>query len=360
LCAVQGIYESSAHYSLLTTHPIRYIARRVETITLKTDTADLFAEAVAQAAAALRHGAVVALPTETVYGLAANALDKSCVAKIFEAKDRPAKNPIIVHVADETMARDCVSEWPAAAAALAKAFWPGPLTLVLPKAEGIPDNVTAGGATVGVRWPAHPLMQEVIRACRFPLAAPSANVSNQVSPTTADHVAAQLAGRIPLIIDGGAAEVGIESTVVEVAGEAVRVLRPGMISAEAIAAVWSKGADENETGVLKSPGQLPRHYAPNARLLVLTWADADDLEKQIACSRTPHDRVCVIAHDRILSATRFGRVSVFPNDPEAYARALYAELHQCDAEGAELIVVEAVPEAAEWRGIADRLARAEA
>ena len=330
----------------------------METITLRTDTADCFAEAVVQASSALRHGAIVALPTETVYGLAANALDAACVAKIFEAKDRPSENPIIVHVADESMARDCVAEWPAVAAALAKAFWPGPLTLVLPKAEGIPDNVTAGGGTVGVRWPRHPLMQEVICACRFPLAAPSANVSNQVSPTTADHVTAQLTGRIPLIIDGGAAEVGIESTVVEVAGDTVRVLRPGMISGEAIAAVCPVGAGENETGILKSPGQLPRHYAPNARLLVLTWTDVEDLEKRIAYSRTPHDRVCVIAHNRIVAGTRFGRVSILPNEPKAYARALYSELHECDAEGAELIVVEAVPEAVEWQGIADRLARA--
>ena len=333
----------------------------METITLKTDTADRFAEAVAQAAAALRHGSVVALPTETVYGLAANALNESCVAKIFEAKDRPSENPIIVHVADETMARDCVAEWPAAAAALAKAFWPGPLTLVLLKAEVIPDNVTAGGETVGVRWPRHPLMQEVIRACRFPLAAPSANVSNQVSPTTADHVAAQLAGRIPLIIDGGAAEVGIESTVVEVAGEAVRVLRPGMISAEAIAAALPEakvpGLGE-EDGPLKSPGQMPRHYAPNARLLIMTWKDEEDLESQIAYSRTPHDRVCVIAHTSIVGGTRFGRVSVLPHDPEAYACVLYGELHRCDADGAEVIVVEAVPDDPDWQGIADRLARA--
>jgi len=335
-----------------------YIARRVETITLKTDTADLFAEAVAQAAAALRHGDVVALPTETVYGLAANALDESCVAKIFEAKGRPPENPIIVHVAAEAMARACVAEWTEAAAALAKAFWPGPLTLVLPKAEGIPENVTAGGDTVGVRWPRHSLMQEVIRACRFPLAAPSANVSNQVSPTTAAHVTAQLDGRIPLIIDGGAAAVGIESTVAEVADDFVRVLRPGMISAEAIAAVWSSQGGDSESAILKSPGQLPRHYSPNARLLVLKWADAQDLESQIAYSRTPHDRVCVIAYSSIVPGTRFGRVSVLPNDPAAYARALYAELHQCDAEGAELIVVEAVPEAAEWHGIADRLLRA--
>ncbi len=316
------------------------------------------AEAIAQAAAALRRGELVALPTETVYGLAANVLDESCVAKIFAAKGRPAENPIIVHVADEAMARECVAEWPAAAAALAGAFWPGPLTLVLPKAAGIPDNVTAGGNTVGVRWPGHPLMQAVIRACRFPLAAPSANVSNQVSPTTAAHVAAQLDGRIPLIIDGGAAAVGIESTVVEVVGDAVRVLRPGMISAEAIAAVWPSQADECEVGILKSPGQLPRHYAPNARVLVLTWADAEDLESQIAYSRTPHDRVCVIAHSSVVPGTRFGRVSMLPHEPAAYARALYAELHACDADGAELIVMEAVPDEVAWQGIADRLARA--
>ena len=145
---------------------------------------------------------------------------------------------------------------------------------------------------------------------------------------------------------------------VEVGGDTVRVLRPGMISGEAIAAVCPVGAGENETGILKSPGQLPRHYAPNARLLVLTWTDVEDLEKRIAYSRTPHDRVCVIAHNHIVAGTRFGQVSVIPNDPEVYARALYAELHRCDAEGAELIVVEAVPETIEWQGIADRLMRA--
>ena len=340
----------------------RYIARAVDTELLQTNTPELFAEAILRAAETLRRGELVAVPTETVYGLAANALETDCVGKIFEAKQRPQENPIIVHVSNESMARDCVAEWPEAASVLTKAFWPGPLTLVLPKADCIPDNVTAGGETVGVRWPRHPFMQELIDACQFPLAVPSANLSNHLSPTTAVHVKSQMEGRIPLIIDGGAANVGIESTVVDLTGE-VRVLRPGMISAEAIAAALPEakvpGMGE-EDGPLKSPGQMPRHYAPNARLLVMTWEDEADLESQIAYSRTPHDRVCVIAHTSIVGGTRFGRVSVLPHDPEAYARALYGELHQCDGEGAELIVVEAVPKKDEWAAIADRLQRARA
>ena len=331
----------------------------METEILQTNEPELFAEAIARAAAVLRAGDLVAVPTETVYGLAANALETAAVAKIFEAKDRPQENPIIVHVANETMARDCVADWPDAAAALAREFWPGPLTLVLPKAEIIPANVTAGGDTVGVRCPGHPFLRELIGACRFPLAVPSANLSNHVSPTTAAHVQSQIAGRIPLIIDGGAAEVGIESTVVDLTGDGARVLRPGMISAEAIGAVEAVAAVPNPSqGPLKSPGQLPRHYAPNARLLVLTWRDGEDLEGQIAYSRTPADRVCVIAHTEAVPGTRFGRVTMLPREPAAYARALYAELHQCDAEGAEMIVVETVPDTDDWRAIADRLERA--
>ena len=160
----------------------------MKTELLSTHTPALFAAAVKRAAERLRAGEVVALPTETVYGLAANALDEKAVSKIFEAKGRPAHNPIIVHVAGDAMARECVAEWPAVAEKLARAFWPGPLTLVLPRAESIPANVTAGGATVGVRWPGHPFMQAVIRECGFPLAAPSANLSNRISPTNAEHV----------------------------------------------------------------------------------------------------------------------------------------------------------------------------
>ena len=332
----------------------------METQLLSTDTEEGFNEALELAVAQLRQGEVVAVPTETVYGLAANALEASSVEKIFTGKDRPAQNPIIVHVSSESMARDCVAQWPESAGKLANAFWPGPLTLVLPKADTIPGNVVAGGATVGVRWPSHPFIQQLITACSFPLAAPSANLSNHISPTSAEHVKSQMEGRIPLIIDGGPAQVGIESTVVDLSGDSVRVLRPGMISMEAIEAVLSDGAITvgKDECVLKSPGQLERHYAPNARLLVLNWKDEEDLENQISYSRTPHDRVHVIAHTHVVGGTRFGRVSVLPREAQAYAQVLYGELHRCDQEGAELICVEAPPDDPEWVAINDRLSRA--
>ena len=204
---------------------------------LSTHTPALFHAAVKRAAELLRAGEVVALPTETVYGLAANALDAEAVAKIYEVKGRPAHNPIIVHVASVEMAKQCVAEWTPLAAQLAKAFWPGPLTLVLRRSQTIPGIVTAGGGTVGVRWPGHPFMQAVIRECRFPLAAPSANLSNEISPTNAEHVSKSIGDRIPLIVDGGQSQVGIESTVVDVSGGFAEILRPGMINAESIQAV---------------------------------------------------------------------------------------------------------------------------
>lgn len=337
------------------------IAHVSESKILATHTPALFDDTVEQAAAILRAGGLVALPTETVYGLAANALESESVEKIYAAKGRPKKNPIIVHVGSTLMACECVATWPDAAARLAKAFWPGPLTLVLPKADCIPDVVTAGGSTVGVRWPSHPLMQAVIRACRFPLAAPSANMSNHISPTNAEHVRVQMGEALPLIVDGGQSQVGIESTVVEVCEGSVIVLRPGMISRESIAASLPGVVirEEGEVDAIKSPGRMVRHYSPTARLLVLEWSDDEDLELQITHSRTPADRVYVIAHTVIPPGTRFGRVSVIPHDAEAYGRALYGELHRCDAEGAELIVVEKVPKSSEWEALADRLARAQ-
>ena len=202
---------------------------------LPVHTPALFKQAVARASCLLRHGHVVALPTETVYGLAANAWDPHAVRQIFAIKQRPAHNPVIVHVADADVAHACAREWPALAARLARAFWPGPLTLVVPRSNRIPDVVTAGGPTVGLRWPFHPIMQAVIRECGFPLAAPSANPANALSPTTAQHVASSLGHAIPLLVDGGESNVGIESTVVDVTGPAPRILRPGMISSDDIA-----------------------------------------------------------------------------------------------------------------------------
>ncbi len=331
---------------------------------LSTHTPALFAAAVRRVAELLRAGEVVALPTETVYGLAANALDPRAVAKIYELKGRPAHNPIIVHVDGLEMARRCVREWPDAAQRLAGAFWPGPLTIVLPRAAVIPDLVAAGGDTVGVRWPQHPFMREVIRACGFPLAAPSANLSNQLSPTNAGHVRKQLGDRLRLIVDGGQSNVGIESTVVDLTASPPRVLRPGMIHAESLAAALGREMGNGEWGmgkaVLRSPGQLPKHYSPKARLLVLAWRDEAELKAQLTKLGVTPESASVLAHSHIPLGGGFGAVSVIPHDAEAYARALYAELHHCDERRAACIVVEVPPTTPEWRGIADRLRRAAA
>jgi L-threonylcarbamoyladenylate synthase len=331
---------------------------------LSTHTPALFAAAVKRAVELLRAGEVVALPTETVYGLAANAFDEKAVAKIFQIKGRPANNPVIVHVAGIEMARRCVNRWPGSADQLARAFWPGPLTLVLPRAKEIPDVVTAGGATVGVRWPSHPFIQTVIRQCGFPLAAPSANLSSRISPTNAEHVRNQLGGKIPLIVDGGQSQVGIESTVLDLSVNPAQVLRPGMIHEESLAAFCGRVAREKwqVTGkeTLRSPGLLQKHYSPKAKLVVLSWRDESDLRSQLSTLNPQPSSCHVIAHARIPSSENFAHVSVIPHDAQAFARAIYAEWHRCDEEGAGLIIVEAPPELPEWSGIADRLKRAAA
>jgi L-threonylcarbamoyladenylate synthase len=327
---------------------------------LPAHTPELFEKAVNRAVELLRAGQVVALPTETVYGLAANALDERAVAKIFEIKGRPHINPIIVHVASLEMARRCVTVFPPLAEQMARAFWPGPLTLVLSRAQTVPKMVTAGGETVGVRWPSHPLIQAVIRKCDFPIAAPSANLSNQISPTNAQHVHKQLNGKIPAIVDGGQSGVGIESAVLDLTVSPPRILRPGMIHAESLAAAGLTvvAGSSGGIGTLKSPGQLEKHYAPKAKLLVLNWRDDADLTLKIENAKSKISNCHVIAHTVIPSAGHFARVCVIPHDAEAFARAIYAELHRCDEEGAQTIVAEAPPNAPEWSGIADRLRRA--
>jgi L-threonylcarbamoyladenylate synthase len=332
---------------------------------LATHTPELFQKAVRLAAELLRTGKVVALPTETVYGLAANALDEKAVAKIFQIKGRPDNNPIIVHVASNEMAKRCVEHWTECADKLSKAFWPGPLTLVLSRAQEIPGIVTAGGATVGVRWPSHPFIQAVIRECGFPLAAPSANLSNKISPTNAEHVRAQLGQKIPLIVDGGQSQVGIESTVLDLTVSPARILRPGMIHVESLAAVCGEIENpesriQNPESLLRSPGLLRKHYSPKAKLLVLDWKDDAHLQSQFSTFNLQPSACFVIAHTKIPSGGHFADVSVMPQDAEAFARALYAELHRCDEAGAKLIVVETPPETADWSGIADRLRRAAA
>lgn len=329
---------------------------------LATDTPALFEEAVDRAAALLRSGKVVALPTETVYGLAANALNPAAVAEVFRVKGRPAANPLIVHVADVEMARACAAAWPSSAVRLGNAFWPGPLTVVVPRSAQIPDIVTAGGETVAIRWPSHPFIQAVIKRCGFPLAAPSANSSNRLSPTTPGHVLKDLGLKIPLIIDGGPSNVGIESTVVDLTAAPPRLLRPGMIHDTALLSVLGQlAAGPGQSGHhLRSPGQLPRHYCPRARLKIWSWANDADLAAQAARLQVARDKFRVVAHTRIPTLESFAHVSVIPRDPHAFARALYAELHACDDAGAEVIVIEALPATPEWSGLRDRLQRASA
>ena len=324
--------------------------------------------AVRRAAELLRAGELVALPTETVYGLAACALDPAAVAKIYAVKSRPALNPIIVHVSSVEMARICVLNWSRAAQSLADTFWPGPLTLVLLRSSRVPVIVTAGGETVGVRWPSHPVMQAVIRECDFPLAAPSANLSSELSPTQAGHVQRSLGDKIRLIIDGGPAQVGIESTVLDVSSSPPRILRPGMIDARALRAVLgetqeiSSMAQFNGTaaGPLQSPGLFQKHYSPKARLVIWKWPNELELLYRLGQEQPKPVRAMIIAHTGIPTSNSAFQVKVLPREPASFAQAIYSALHQGDAEGADLIVVEAPPETPEWQAISDRLRRASA
>lgn len=310
--------------------------------------------ALGQAAELLAQGQLVALPTETVYGLAADARSPKAVARIFEAKGRPAGNPLIVHIDSVEMAEGCVAAWPRAAAQLAGAFWPGPLSLVLPKADSIPDIVTAGGKTVAVRCPAHPVFTAVLAKCGFPLAAPSANRSNRVSPTRAEHVVDQLGGLIPLVLNGGACDLGIESTVLDLTGDTPTLLRPGMISLGQLQAVLGPVATAKHPAAaepLKSPGQLQRHYSPRAKLIIVEGDMAAALGQ---ADETTH----VIARTAEPAAWPSERWHELPAVVSDFARELYSTLHRCDQLGAETILVQSLPSGDEWAALRDRLNRA--
>jgi len=295
-----------------------------------------------RAAALLRSGGLVAFPTETVYGLGANALDPVAVARIYAAKGRPATSPLIVHVADLAMAQAVAAEWPEAAQRLAERFWPGPLTLVLAKRDVVPDGVTAGLGTVGVRMPAHPVALELIRLAGVPVAAPSANPFMGLSPTTAEHVRAGLGEAVDLVVDGGSCPVGIESTVLSLVGGRAVLLRPGMVSRSMIEGVIGPvelAGEAAEGAAHAAPGMHARHYAPRTPLRV-GKPDADS------------GYLWHAAEEESEMAVRL------PAEAEGYAAGLYEALHLLDSAGLREIVVEPVPEGGEWDGIRDRLARA--
>jgi L-threonylcarbamoyladenylate synthase len=315
---------------------------------------------LARAAAVLRAGGLVAFPTETVYGLGANALDPAAVARIFTAKGRPPNNPLIVHVAEPAQAAQVVASWPEGAARLAERFWPGPLTLVLPRRAEVPDVVTGGGPTVAVRVPAHPVALALLRAAALPLAAPSANRSTELSPTRAEHVLRALAGRIDLLLDAGPTPGGIESTVVDLTVTPPRLLRPGLVGVadlEAAVGPLTRLPTSPPPGEapLPSPGMMPRHYAPRTPL---QCAGPNDREHVEALCRAGL-RVGWVTFAPAPEPTLPGLVvKGMPADPAGYAARLYAALHELDSAGLDRIVVALPPDAEEWLAVRDRLRRA--
>ncbi|AIE84419.1 L-threonylcarbamoyladenylate synthase [Fimbriimonas ginsengisoli] len=280
------------------------------------------------AAQALRQGKLVGMPTETVYGVAANALDPAAVRATFTAKGRPADNPLIVHLADATDVSTVAAAFPAHAQELARRFWPGPLTLVLPKRSDVPEVTTGGLGTVAVRVPAHPAARALIAAAGVPLSAPSANLFMGLSPTRAEHIDPSLAEHLALILDGGPCEVGLESTVVDATGPTIRLLRPGRVTQSDLEDALGEPVLAGQSKERRSPGQYPRHYAP----------------------RTP---VRLVDH---LPEGEPGIARL--DDPEQYAAALYAALHDLDHLGLPEILVERPPKSAEWAAVWDRLKRA--
>jgi L-threonylcarbamoyladenylate synthase len=349
----------------------------VTTRVVHVDAADPDPQAIADAAAILRGGGLVAFPTETVYGLGAHALDAAAVERIFAAKGRPATDPVIVHLASAAQLLDVARDVPACAGALADRFWPGALTLILPKRPEVPDAVTAGLPTVGVRVPSHPIAQRLLAAAGIPIAAPSANRFSKPSPTTAAHVVADLDGRIELVIDGGATSIGLESTILDLTVDPPIVRRPGGVPAEWLRAllpqVQSGHATLHAWVPQLAPGQLLRHYAPQAALTlyrgpidaVTARVSADARTAAARGSRVgilaPEEDLLVMA-PRLAAAAASGRITTERYGsrarPDLAAHELFGALRALDASGVDLIFASAPEEGELAAAVIDRLTRA--
>lgn len=319
--------------------------------------------AIARAVEVLKRGGLVALPTETVYGLAADATNDAAVRAIFAAKGRPADHPVIVHIADAAALDDWSREASPAAHALAQAFWPGPLTLVLKRSARVSDRITGGQDTVGLRAPGHPWAQAVLRGLGRPLAAPSANRFGRVSPTTAEHVRADLGvkpdGAVDLILDGGACPVGIESTIVDLTGAHPRLLRHGFIARSEIERVLGVKVEAADPTAPRVSGSLERHYAPATPLSIVP---TEALAEWLAARRDR--KMAVLAPAAVIEAWPADQLPFLalpaPQEADDYARTLYADLRRLDAAGAEWICVVTPPAGERWLPIHDRLRRAQA
>lgn len=318
----------------------------------------------ARAVELLAAGELVGLPTETVYGLGADAANPEAVAKIFAAKGRPADHPLIVHLPGDAWVERWAEDIPVAAWELMEAFWPGPLTLILKKQAWVPGAVTGGQDTVGLRVPGHPVALELLR--RFAalpgsqggVAAPSANRFGRISPTTADHVREELGERVPLVLDGGPCQVGIESTIIDLSrGEPV-ILRPGHVTPEQVAEVLGNRPESGKRPAGQAPrvsGSLAAHYAPQTAMRMVAGERLLDF---LTSQRHSGTRCAVLAHSQPPQAGMPHLWHLLPADPAGYAHGLYAALRDLDHSGVELIVVEALPPGPAWGAVADRLRRA--
>jgi L-threonylcarbamoyladenylate synthase len=305
---------------------------------------------VQRAAEILKRGGLVAFPTETVYGLGADAASREAVARLYAAKRRPADHPVIVHFASAQAAFEWARDVPPAACTLAAEFWPGPLTMILKRSAKAGDFVTGGQDTVGLRVPRHPVAQALLAAFGGGIAAPSANRFGQVSPTTAAHVREDLGADVDLVLDGGPSEVGIESTIVDLSGTQPVLLRPGAISAAMLEAALGRPVAASREDSPRHPGGLERHYAPKTPAKLVP---THELDREIARLQ---DRVAVLAFSRPDERVDFWLR--MPREPAAFAQRLYAALRELDSAHCEMILIEAPPEAPEWAGVRDRLLRA--
>ena len=311
---------------------------------------------MAAAARLLKQGGVVAIPTETVYGLGAVAMNPAAVRRVFAIKGRPANHPLIVHLASAEALPEWAREIPDAAWRLAERFWPGPLTLVLPRQPQVPDEVTGGQDSVALRVPAQPVARELIAAAGA-LAAPSANRFGRVSPTTAQHVLAELGGDVDMILDAGPCQVGLESTIVSLLGDEPALLRPGGVTVAELEAVLGRPVVPPPQD-LRAPGRLASHYAPATPLELVATGE---LPQRLVAQSAPRVRIAVVAYtpQAIAAAEAAGAtVTAMPANAADYGRLLYGTLRALDAAGDDLIVVEAPPAAAEWLAVRDRLMRA--
>jgi len=305
---------------------------------------------VARAAEILKAGGLVAFPTETVYGLGADASNAKAMARLYAVKRRPADHPVIIHFDSAEKAFTWAREVPAAARKLAQRFWPGPLTLILKRSALAKDFVTGGQDTVGLRVPSHPVAQELLREFSKGIAAPSANRFGLVSPTTAAHVREDLGKDVDLVLEGGPSEVGIESTILDLSGAAPLLLRPVHISRNQLEEILGTPVREEVSDVPRHPGGLERHYAPRTPVRLVP---AHALDREISELK---ERVAVLAFSR--PDERVDYWLRMPREPQAYAQRLYAALRELDTAGCERILVEAPPESPEWAAVRDRLTRA--